>query len=55
MQYFCYPVINISDIFFGVLPDLSSACQATVIDSISMNFYIAEPVTRLPLFNFLVR
>ena len=41
--------------FFGVLPDLSSACQATVIDSISMNFYIAEPVTRLPLFNFLVR
>ena len=55
MQYFCCPVINISDIFFGVLPDLSSACQATVNDSISMNFYIAEPVTRLPLFNFLVR
>ena len=28
--------------FFGVLPDLSSACQATVIDSISMNFYISD-------------
>ena len=41
--------------FFGVLPNLSSACRAAVIDSISMNFYIAEPVTWLPLFNFLVR
>ena len=51
MQYFCYSVINVSDIFFGVLPDLSSACQATVIDSISMNFYIAEPAS--PGFHYL--
>lgn len=26
--------------------------QATVIDSISMNLYIAEPDIRLPMFNF---
>lgn len=48
-------LLSMFQTFFGVLPDLSSACQATVIDSISINFYIAEPVIRLPLFNFLVR
>ena len=37
--------------YFRVFSDLLSACQATVIDSISMNFYIKEPVTQLPMFN----
>ena len=32
--------------------DLSQLAQATVIDSISMNFYIVKPVSRLQMFNF---
>ena len=55
MQYFYYPVINVSDIFSESFRTFHQLAQAIVIDSISMNFYIAEPVTQLPLFNFLVR
>ena len=51
MRYFYCLIINILDIF-RVFSDLWSACQATAIDSISMNFYIEGPVTRLPMFNF---
>ncbi|MDD6053684.1 MAG: hypothetical protein PUB91_07795, partial [Bacteroidales bacterium] len=32
--------------------DLSQLAQATVIDSISMNFYIVKPDSRLQMFNF---
>ena len=49
--YIVYQYFNFFNLF-SFVP--ASACQATVIDSISMNFYIAEPVTRLPLFNFLI-
>ena len=31
---------------------LSQLAQATVIDSISMNFYIVKPDSRLHMFNF---
>ena len=31
---------------------LSQLAQATVIDSISMNFYIVKPDSRLQMFNF---
>ena len=55
MQYFYCLIINILDNFSESFLDLLQLAQAIVIDSISMNFYIAEPVTRLPLFNFLVR
>lgn len=55
MQYFYCLIINILDNFSESFLDLLQLAQAIVIDSISMNFYIAEPVTQLPLFNFLVR
>ena len=32
--------------------DLLQLAQATVIDSISMNFYIVKPDSRLQMFNF---
>ena len=38
--------------FFESFWTFHQLAQATVIDSISMNFYIAEPVIRLPMFNF---
>ena len=44
MQYFYCLIINILDIL--------QLAQAIVIDSISMNFYIVKPDSRLQMFNF---
>ncbi len=52
MQYFYCLIINILDIFSESFPDLLQLAQATVIDSISMNYYIAKPDSRLQMFNF---
>lgn len=52
MQYFYCLIINILDNFSESFWTFHQLAQATVIDSISMNFYIAEPDIRLPMFNF---
>ena len=52
MQYFYCLIINILDNFSESFLDLLQLAQATVIDSISMNFYIVKPDSRLQMFNF---
>ena len=52
MQYFYCLIINILDNFSESFLDLVQLAQAIVIDSISMNFYIVKPDSRLQMFNF---
>ena len=52
MQYFYCLIINILDNFSESFLDLLQLAQAIVIDSISMNFYIVKPDSRLQMFNF---
>ena len=52
MQYFYCLIINILDNFSESFLVLLQLAQAIVIDSISMNFYIVKPDSRLQMFNF---
>ena len=52
MQYSYYLIINILDNFFRAFSRPFTACSSTVIDSISMNFYIVKPDSRLQMFNY---
>ena len=56
MQYFYCPNYQYFRQFFqSLFLDLLQLAQAIVIDSISMNFYIVKPDSRLQMFNFLAR
>ena len=52
MQYFYCLIINILDNFSESFLDLLQLAQATVIDSISINFNRVKLDTRLQMFNF---
>ena len=52
MQYFLLSNYQYFRQFSEPFLDLSQLAQATVIDSISMNFYIVKPDSRLHMFNF---
>lgn len=52
MQYFLLSNYQYFRQFSEPFLDLSQLAQATVIDSISMNFYIVKPDSRLQMFNF---